>query len=96
MEVTQAQVRAPSRGEVGCSKQCFISDRRGVEGEGGQREGRKEGKRGEREGGRKKEREKERILIWPKLAQTEFGARPHGSHFSPHFSARGRKHSPLG
>ena len=31
-----------------------------------------------------------------KFAQTEFRARPQGSHFAPDFSARGRKHSPLG
>lgn len=91
MEVTQAQVRAPSRCEVGCSKQyCILERERRVKGQ-------KEGKGGGgRERERTKERKKERILIWPKIAQTEFGARPQGSHFSPDFSARGRKHSPLG
>lgn len=52
MEVTQAQVRAPSRCEVGCSKQYCILER--------ERErrvkGRKEGKGGERR--RKNERKK--------------------------------------
>lgn len=65
---------------------------------GGEKERRKKGREGGREGRkneRKNEKEKERILIWPKHAQTEFGARPQRSHFSPDFSARGRKHSPL-
>lgn len=65
---------------------------------GGGEERRKKGREGGKEGKmrEKKEKEKERILIWPKHAQTEFGARPQHSHFSPDFSARGRKHSPLG
>ena len=87
---------------MGWSKQCFISEEGRTEGKGKQKEGRKEkekrkgkeGRKNEREKGKEKREGKNSHLA--KLAQTEFRARPQGSHFAPDFSARGRKHSPLG
>ena len=74
------------------------------EGKGKEKEGRKrkkeKGKKEGREGKMKEKRERKKRegknSHLAKLAQTEFRARPQGSHFAPDFSARGRKHSPSG
>lgn len=58
--------------------------------------GKKEGREGRmKEKKERKKRERERILIWPSLPKLSVGP-DHSSHFTPDFSARGRKHSPLG
>lgn len=88
------------RGEKRAGVNSFISDRR--EGwEEGRKEGKGKKKRESRKEGRMKEKKERKTREGKnshlaKLAQTEFRARPQGSHFAPDFSARGRKHSPSG